>query len=185
MRLHARLASIAFCAAAASLAGCAAHSGSSLLPSPSEAGALYIALPDAVPPNCKGQNTTQQYASDTEKLRSSGGSLCIPAFGGFGGSITYPPVNPSVSVSLISSTTNYNNKLPLFGNGALPIFYLQIALTKGTAFGQNAKAGGGFTGKTIKAGSTYTAYARAKIFRISVQLHALLHRRDQRQISVA
>ncbi len=169
MKLHARLASITVLAAAASLAGCATHSGT-LLPSPSQAGAQHIAslatplvaLPEAVPPNCKGQKTTQQYASDTEKLRITGGSLCIPAFGALGGSITYPPANPSVSVSLISSTTNYNKKLPQLGNGA-PIFYLQIALTKGTAFGQNAKAGGGLTGKTIKPGNTYTAYAQAKI----------------------
>ena len=106
--------------------------------------------------------TTQQYASLTETFSTTGGKACIPAFGGLGGSVSYPPANPSTSVSLISSTTNYNHKLPSLHSGS-PIFYLQLAIANGTTFGTKVKAGGGLTGSPITPGSTYTAYAQAKI----------------------
>ncbi len=118
--------------------------------------------PDAGPPACKGQQTTQQYASITETLLTAGGKLCIPAFGGLGGSVKYPPANPSTSISLTSSTTNYNHKLPSLHSGT-PIFYLQLSVKGSTSFGNAVKAGGGLTGKPILPGSAYTAYAQAKI----------------------
>jgi hypothetical protein len=160
--------------ATASLAACAMHSGSLV---PGHAGAQLVSgaasfenafvSPDAGPPNCKGQKTTNQYASDTEKFLSKGGSICIPAFGGLGGTVAYPPANPSVSVSLISSTTNYNHKLPSLYQGT-PIFYLQLSIAAGTSFGQNVRAGGGLTGKPITPGSTYTAYAQAVVYGIKI-----------------
>ena len=133
----------------------------SLPAAPSIAHAMLIA--DAAPPACKGQKTTKQYASDKEKFLSKGGSLCIPAFGGLGGSITYPPANPAVSVSLISSTTNYNHKLPSLHSGS-PVFYLQLSIPSGTSFGANAPAGGGLTGQPIVAGKDYTAFGQAVVF---------------------
>ncbi len=172
MKLNLRVGPVLVMSAAVSFAGCAAHTGG-LVPSLTPAATQNQSSvtrplepvpvsPDAVPPNCKGQKSTQQYASDKEKLLSKGGNLCIPAFGGLGGSIAYPAVNPPVSISLISSTTNYNHKLPSLGSGSA-LFYLQIAFTTGTTFANNARAGGGLTGKAITAGSTYTAYAQAII----------------------
>ncbi|HEY2473174.1 MAG TPA: hypothetical protein VGI19_00085 [Candidatus Cybelea sp.] len=120
--------------------------------------------PDALPPSCKGQKTTKQYASVSEQLLSKGGSLCVPAFGGFGGSIKYPPANPSVKLGLTSSTTNYDH-LPNLGKGS-PIFYLQLAISGGTTFGQNVRAGGGLTSQQIDPGEPYTIYGQAVVHHI-------------------
>ncbi|MGC1382043.1 MAG: hypothetical protein WA814_13595 [Candidatus Baltobacteraceae bacterium] len=147
------------------LAACAQHGA--MLPSTSLAPPLagtpqgVTALPDLTPPNCKGQKSTKQYASLTVKLSSKGGSFCIPAFGGFGGTVEYPPANPAVKLKLISSTTNYNHQ-PELGPGKA-LFYLQLALSDGTSFGSNVQAGGGLTGKKIVSGKPYTAYGQATI----------------------
>jgi hypothetical protein len=142
--------------AAASLVACAQHS-SSMLPSTS----LAPALPDLTPPACKGQKTTKNYASLTGTLSTNGGTFCIPAYGGFGGSLKYPSANPSVKLTLISSTKNYNHQ-PKLGKG-IAIFYLQLALSGGTTFGMSGTAGGGLTAKQIIAGQPYTAYGQAVI----------------------
>ncbi|MGA8475488.1 MAG: hypothetical protein WB681_10480 [Candidatus Cybelea sp.] len=138
------------------LSACAQH-GNTMLPS----SALARVQPDLVPPNCKGQKTTKQYASLTVTLSTQGGSLCIPSFGGFGGKLKYPSANPSVKFKLISSTTNYN-QMPELGQGTA-MFYLQVALSGGTSFGGNVRAGGGLTSATIVVGNPYTAYGQAKI----------------------
>ena len=145
--------------AAASLGGCAVHSGGGAMPQlPSAA-----TVPDTGPPACTGQKTFARYASVKERLSAKGGQLCIPAFGGFGGTIDYPPASPPVKVSLISSTTNYNHKLPSLHQGT-PIVYLQLAILGTTTFGPNAPGGGGLTGQPITPGKTYTVYAQAVIY---------------------
>lgn len=146
------------------LAACAQHGA--MLPSTSLAmpltGALpNVIIPDLTPPKCKGQKTTKNYASLTVKLSANGGSFCIPAFGGFGGGIKYPPANPSVKLKLIGSTKNYNHQ-PELGSGKA-IFYLQLAIANGTSFGSNVQTGGGLTGKKIVAGKPYTAYGQATV----------------------
>lgn len=118
-------------------------------------------MPDATLPACKGQQNTKNYATLTVTLSSKGGSFCIPKFGGFGGSVQYPSATPSVQLTITSSTKNYNN-MPLLGTGT-PIFYLQLALNGGTQFGSNTKAGGGLTGKKLKAGQVYTVFGQAKV----------------------
>jgi hypothetical protein len=118
-------------------------------------------LPDRKPPKCKGQQDTKQYAELTETLSTSGGSLCIPEFGGFGGKVGYPAVDPSVQLTIVSSTTNYNDQ-PQLGEGTA-IFYLQLALSGGTTFAQNAPAGGGLVSKHIEPGDPYTAYGEVDI----------------------
>lgn len=150
--------------AAALLAGCAGGMGAAVPSGPGRTMDLdavrammpYAATPAIVPPACKGQKKTKQYASDTEKMTAAGGTLCIPAFGGFGGSITYPPANPAVKVTLTSSTTNYDN-LPNPGTGTA-IFYLQLALLGNTRFGPSAPAGGGLASAAIKPKRAYTLY---------------------------
>ena len=174
MKIHFGVGSLIALAAVASLAGCGMGSStSSLVPSAGQSGSLPMsssvpqfqggsAFPDATPPKCKNQQTTSDHATAKETFSTKGGSLCIPAFAGLGGSLTYPPANPSVGVTLTGSTTNYNGKLPSLHSGK-PIFYLQLAIAGATSFGQNAPAGGGFTGQPVKAGHTYTAYAQAVI----------------------
>ncbi len=154
--------------ATALLGACAQH-GSGLLPAgnPSAASALVgapprsVVLPEAVPPSCKGQKTTKEYASLTETLRTQGGKLCIPAFGGFGGTIEYPSADPSVKMKLTSSTSDYD-KMPKLGPGTA-IFYLQLAISGGTYFGTNVPAGGGLGAKKIVPGDSYTAFGQATI----------------------
>ncbi|MBV8280536.1 MAG: hypothetical protein JO347_00545 [Candidatus Eremiobacteraeota bacterium] len=160
MPLHRLAMRIAFCALPASiLAACSTHAGG---PLPSTAFAPpAVALPDAGPPACKGQKTTKNYASLTVTLSTKGGTFCIPAYGGFGGSVSYPGANPSVKLNLISSTKNYNH-LPQLGKGTA-IFYLQLALSGGTSFGSHVQAGGGLTAKKIVPGKPYTAYGQATI----------------------
>jgi hypothetical protein len=123
---------------------------------------MSAAIQFAVPPTCKGQKTFSNHASDSEKLLAAGGSLCIPEFGGLGGSVKYPPANPSVGITLISSTTNYTGKLPKLHSGTAT-FYLQIATSGGTTFGSNVSAGGGLTGAKIVPGKDYTVCGQASI----------------------
>lgn len=146
--------------AAALLASCASHGG--IPPTGSES----LAVPLRVPPDCKGQKTQSQYASITETLSTSGGSLCIPAFGGFGGKVKYPGANPSVQLGLVSSTTNYDG-MPELGQGTA-IFFLQLALSGGTTFGSKVSAGGGLASKSLVPGQPYTAYGQAVVFGVKV-----------------
>ncbi|MFY9885559.1 MAG: hypothetical protein WAK15_12380, partial [Candidatus Cybelea sp.] len=140
-------------ATAAILSACAQHSA--LIP-PTSLVPQQIALPDLTPPKCKGQKSTKKFASLTVTLSTKGGSFCVPEFGGFGGTIKYPAANPSVKLALISSTTDYNHQ-PQLGSGTA-IFYLQLTISSGTAFGDQVPAGGGLVAKKIVPGKPYTAY---------------------------
>lgn len=152
--------------AAAMMAACA-HTGGAILPSASVT-SNSVMLPEARLHKCTGQQNTKQYASLTVSLSTSGGTFCIPTFGGFGGSVKYPSANPSVQLTLTSSTSNYNG-MPNLGSGA-PVFYLQLALSSGTQFGSNVRAGGGLTSKKITPGQTYTAFGQAKIYGVPFNL---------------
>lgn len=144
-------------AVSAVLAGCAGHSAAMLPVSPSASG-----TPDAKLRACKGQQTTKQYATITGTLLTSGGSFCIPRFGGYGGSVKYPGANPSVQLTLTSSTTNYDG-MPELGDGTA-IFYMQLAISGGTAFSGKIGSGGGLSSKQITVGQTYTVFGQAKIY---------------------
>lgn len=108
------------------------------------------------PPTCKGQRTTKKYGNVTVKLKTKGGSFCIPAFGGFGGSMQYPGVERSVKLTIRTSTENIYNE-PQLGTGT-SIVYLNLHFHAGTHFGSKLKSYGGLTSQTIYAGDTYTAY---------------------------
>ena len=142
------------------LAACAQH-GDATLPGTNAAGAS-IGVPNANPPQCKGQQNEQYYATVTVKLKTKGGAFCIPEFGGYGGKVQYPSVSPAVKLTLTSSTTDYAN-LPQLGSGTA-IFYLQLSISGGTSFGANTKAGGGLTSQAIVPGDTYTAFGEATVF---------------------
>lgn len=156
--------------AVAALAACAQRGASPSLP----ATATYqvtgsgTVTPQAVPPDCKGQTTTKQYATLQETLLSTGGKACIPAFGGFGGKVAYPGVNPSIGVVVTTSTTDYDG-MPLLGKGT-PIFYVQLDTSGATTFGNDVPAGGGLVGAGIVPTKTYTAFAQATVFGITQNL---------------
>lgn len=160
-----RFKSFAALIAFAALAACSSHGSmpSALPQTPAFAGSAQP-LDEALlaPPACKGQKTTKTHSTVSDKLLTSGGRICIPSFGGFGGTVAYPPANPSIVLTLISSTTNYTGKLPSLHSGQ-PIFYLQIAIPSGTTFGTGVPAGGGLTAASITAGKAYTVYGQAKI----------------------
>lgn len=161
MRLHLGRRA-AFSIAAVLLASCAQHGATLPGLSPQS-----LALPDAKPPQCKGQQNEKDYATVTGTLKTQGGTFCIPAFGGFGGKLKYPSLDPSIQFTLSSSTTNYNNQ-PILGSGN-PFFYLEFSTSAGTTFGSNLKSGGGLTGRKIIAGQAYTAYGEASIYGYKVK----------------
>jgi hypothetical protein len=108
------------------------------------------------PPACANQRTTMTYAGNSAKLRGDGGTFCIPAFGGFGGSLQYPGVERAVNLTIRTSTANIYNE-PLLGTGT-PIVYLNLHFKGGTHFRSNLKSKGGLTSAAIQVGNSYTAY---------------------------
>jgi len=154
-----RYSKLSAAAIAVALAACAGHS-TTVLPAP---GAMSLVRPDAAIPTCKGQTTSTEYATGSPtKLKSHNTHGCIPAFGGFGGSLHYPAASPAVSATFTSSTTNYNNLLPVLSKGK-PVFYLQIATTAPTAFASTYKASGGLMSNAFKPGKTYYVFGQAKL----------------------
>jgi hypothetical protein len=144
------------------LGACAQH-GSALLPTSPQA----VATPDRKPPSCKGQVNESEYGTLTGKLKTGGGSFCIPAYGGFGGKLNYPSLSPSITLTLSTSTQNYDN-FPTLGSGT-PIFYLAFTTSGSVTFGGKIKSGGGLTGKQIIAGDPYSAYGEATIYGYKVK----------------
>lgn len=141
------------------LAACAGHGGA-MLPAGQSVAVVRI---DGAPSACAGQMTSSEYAiSKPAKLKSRNTHACIPAFGGFGGSLHYPSATPAVSATFTSSTTSYNGLLPALGIGK-PMFYLQIATTAPTAFASAYKAAGGLISKSIEPGKSYNVYGQAKL----------------------
>lgn len=125
---------------------------------------LAIASPIASPPDCQGQKNSKHDATLTAPLLPSGGSFCIPAFGGFGGTLEYPDASfkGTVSLTLTSSVKNYDHQ-PKLGSGK-PIFYIAFAISGPVSFGSKLKSGGGLTGAKIVSGSPYTIYGQATVF---------------------
>jgi hypothetical protein len=110
------------------------------------------------PPTCKDQRSKKKYGSIAVKLKTKGGSFCIPAFGGFGGWMPYPGVDRVVKLTIRTSTENIYNE-PQLGTGT-SIVYLNLHFHAGTHFGSNfkSKGGTGLSSQSISPGSTYTAY---------------------------
>jgi hypothetical protein len=108
------------------------------------------------PPACARQRTMMTYGGHSQGLNVRGGSFCIPAFGGFGGSLEYPGVERAVELSVRTTTEDIYNE-PLLGTGT-PIVYLNLHFHAGTHFGPHLRARGGLTSAAIQAGQAYTAY---------------------------
>ena len=141
---------------------CAQHGNGPLPVSPQA-----VAIPDRKPPSCKGQVNKSEYATLSGKLKTGGGSFCIPAYGGFGGKLNYPSLSPSITLTVSTSTQNYDN-FPTLGSGT-PIFYLAFTTSTGVTFGGNIKSGGGLTSKQIIVGDPYTAYGEASVYGYKVK----------------
>jgi hypothetical protein len=134
------------------LAGCGgAQTATNTLPAPAS-----FARAATGPPSCTGQRTTPKYGAITRTLKTQGGRFCVPAFGGFGGSIAYPGVESSVELTMRTSTQNIYNE-PELGSGTSMV-YLNLHFHAGTHFGSNPESTGGLTSQSIDPGDTYTAY---------------------------
>jgi hypothetical protein len=149
--------------AAISLAAC----GGSQVLTQTNAAAPSVAAPGVAPiPACKGQKRTKQYASlGAKPLSSKGGTLCVPSFGGWGGTMDYPgPTSSHSSMELISSTTAYNpGEFPPPGS-VNPIFYIQFKLnTYGVIFSAKLPATGGLSSKSLTVGKPYTAQGASDV----------------------
>jgi hypothetical protein len=115
---------------------------------------------DVIPPSCRGQKTSANHAQLSVSLSSKGGSLCVPAFDGFGGTMGYPATDPAVKISVISSTTNYD-KMPQL-EPAKAIFYLQLGMRK-TSFGFTGASAGALTAAAIIPSFDYTIIGQGTV----------------------
>jgi hypothetical protein len=158
-----------FCAslAVAASSACAQRSPSPL-PMTNQMLPLATAEGKTSPPACKDQKTTKQYAMVDEQLHAAGGKACIPSFGGFGGKMSYPSLKPAIGITLIDSTTNYNN-MPELGSGT-PILYIQLSISGQTSFGRTPPHGGALVGSAIIPSKTYTTFGQASAFGIKENL---------------
>ncbi len=151
------------------LSACSNHSGfvpaqsNQIAPDVLGSLAMQRGQPDVKPiPSCKGQKTTKQYASVGAKtLSTKGGTLCVPRFKGWGGSISYPgPTVPGITMSLISSTTAYGGTFWPPNPPGSPIFYIQFTVSRtGVAFGTKVPKGGELASKQLRLKKPYTVYA--------------------------
>ncbi|MFY9737472.1 MAG: hypothetical protein WAK11_00325 [Candidatus Cybelea sp.] len=137
-------------AAACAMTSCGQRDGAAL-------SAATTSRAATTPPQCAHQRTKENYAQIDARLKNRAGSFCIPAFGGFGGTMQYPGVKRPVKLVLRSSTQNIYDE-PLLGSSGTPIFYLNLHFLAGTHFHTKLKSGGGLTSATIQAGQTYTAF---------------------------
>jgi hypothetical protein len=136
-------------AASCAMASCGQRYGAALPPAATAQAAV-------APPQCKDQRTRPKYAQTRVKLKTRGGSFCIPEFHGFGGTMQYPGVGRSVELVLRSSTQDIYDE-PLLGSGT-PIFYLNLHFLAGTQFHTKVKSSGGLTSAKITAGQIYSAF---------------------------
>jgi hypothetical protein len=135
------------------LAGCAgAQTVTNTVPA-----AASLARAASSPPACKGQHTTKKYGDISATLKAKGGAFCVPAFGGFGGSISYPGVEPSVKLTVRTSAQNIYDE-PQLGTTGTSMVYLNLHFHEGTHFGTKLESKGGLTSQSIDPGDAYTAY---------------------------
>ncbi|MBV8196513.1 MAG: hypothetical protein JO263_00125 [Candidatus Eremiobacteraeota bacterium] len=122
-------------------------------------------LPDVVPPpNCKGQRNTKKYSYvKSQNMKAAGGSLCVPAYQGWGGALGYPSINQAYKVELISSTKPYNAKLFPPKGSQTPIFYLQYVFNGFPVFGTTLGASNPLESIHVTPKKSYTAQLWEKI----------------------
>jgi hypothetical protein len=149
---------LSICAGSVLLASCA--SAMSPLTAPAVTVTNAVAMRGSSVPQCKGQQNSSTHASVKQKFSTTGGTLCVPAFGGWGGTIQYPAAKPPVTLTLTSSTTNWNNLMPPLHAGK-PLFYVALALSGPTTFGTGSVSGGGVVSAALVPKKPYTIYGEA------------------------
>ena len=113
----------------------------------------------SAPPKCKGQTQTKSYATVAKQSieEVKGSSLCVAAFGGWGGSLQFPGTyNASYTVSMTSSTTAYKGGLFPPGGSHTPIFYVQFAFSGFPGFYKKLPKGNPLESTHLAAGKPYT-----------------------------
>jgi hypothetical protein len=135
---------------AAILAGCAQNSAA--LPPAAQSDVRSA----ATPPRCLDQRTTKKFGARTITLKKAGGSLCVPEFGGFGGSIGYPKVEAGVALTARTSTQDIYDE-PQLGSGT-SLVYVNLHFHAGTHFGSTLKVAGALTSASFTSGQPYTAF---------------------------
>jgi hypothetical protein len=145
---------LSICTALVLLAGCGgsriATNGAALAPNAARPAATSV-------PSCGGQHTTGKYGEVTARLKRTGGSLCIPAFAGFGGSMRYPRVDRSAKLTIRTSLENLYYE-PELGDSGAPMVYVNLHFHRGTHFGKKVQSNAGLTSAAIVPGDNYTAY---------------------------
>lgn len=146
------------------LAGCAGKS--TLAPLPANLAStdalqrLGADVPDVSPPRkCKGQKNTKHYAEVAkEVVKANGGSLCVPAFEGWGGALQYPRTYGSYkyTVKLIGSTKTYKGAMLPPAGSKKPIFYLQIGFNSFPGFYPTLPKGAPLVSSHLKSKKSYT-----------------------------
>ncbi len=120
-------------------------------------------LSDAISAAMQRSEETKKYATRRGRLSGQGGAFCIPAFGGFGGTLEYPGrQSGTINLTLTSSTTTTPICRQL-GVGK-PIFYLQLWRSRAQCrSATKLKAGGGLTGTRIVSGKHTLLYGQARL----------------------
>ena len=159
----------AWLAAAAFLAGCAGQSENVIPPqaaAPSGRASIAFQLAgdapfaQSGPPACKGQQKTQKYATlSGQGISTKGGSVCVPAFGTWGGALQFPGASVPAQVTLTSSTTAYEPGLFPPAGSKTPVFYLQLKFSASLTFGSNLPAGNAIASPKVVPKKPYTVVA--------------------------
>ncbi len=149
---------------AVSLAACSGASSPVPFQATQAAAPMNLLMSDAAaPPNCKGQKKTTDYAKGpAQKLSTKGGTLCVPRFKSWGGSMDYPsPSGAGYTMSLTTSTTAYSGGYwPPTEPGAA-IFYIAFQLNSTTDFGTKLPKGGALSSTQLKVNKPYTITGEA------------------------
>jgi hypothetical protein len=143
--------------AVALLAGCAGQTAT--IPSAAGIETNWSVPHVSAPPKCKGQKNSKDYAtSATQNMKTAGGSLCVPEFGGWGGGLQYPNLNYSqtFTVTLTSSTTAYSGGNWPPAGSSKPSFYIAYAFDGFPTFGGTLPHGTPVESTHVKPHDKYT-----------------------------
>jgi hypothetical protein len=126
------------------------------------------ARPEMKPPQCKDQRTARRYAQIKVTLGAKGALVCIPEFGGYGGSMEYPGVDKSVLLTIRTSRKNIYDE-PQLGSGE-SLVYLNLRFSTNTHFASTVKSKGGLTSEKLQSGQTYTAFGIVQVGHLALML---------------
>ncbi len=157
--------------AIALLAGCAGQTSfvppqtSPVTPDALRGQGMDANRPDVAPPKCKNQKTTKQNASvASQKMSTKGSSVCVPSFGGWGGTLQLPSTDMNYSVAMISSTKAYDPSLFPPAGTQKAIFYLQLKFSGFPTFGSMLPSGKPLVSSHLAPNKPYTVEANENLY---------------------